>query len=124
MPRTEELKAQRYYCLDIAWHGDVCLARFRGSSLDDVWIDEMGDELCRLVQRDGCRKLVISFGEVDCLYSVLLGKLMTLRKVMLAHGGRLKLCDVPPLVHDVFRVCKVDGYFEFAPDQEAAMADW
>ena len=124
MTWTEDRKAQRYHCLAVSWVGEVCLVRFRESSLDDVWIDELGDELRQLVERDGCRKLVISFGELDCLYSVLLGKLMTLRKVMHAHGGRLKLCEVPAQVQEVFHVCKVDGFFEFVPELEQALADW
>jgi anti-anti-sigma factor len=124
MTRAAEPQTQRYRCLDITWTDDVCVARFSDSSLDEVWIDQMGEELRRLIERDGCRKLVLSLADLDCLYSVLLGKLMTLRRVMQAHGGRLKLCDASPLVREVFRVCKVDGFFEFAPDLDAALREW
>jgi len=113
-----------YQCLRLEWSGDVCLAQVQGSSLEDSWVDELGEELLHLVEQERCRKLVLSMNQLDCLYSVLLGKLLTVSRAMQKAGGRLKLCDVPELVREVFQVCGVDSYFEFAPDRQAAMAEW
>jgi anti-sigma B factor antagonist len=124
MTRITAPDGARFRCLRVTWHGDVCLATFEGSSLDENWIDEMGEELRQLVEREGCRKLVISFAELDCLYSVLLGKLMALRRLMLSYQGRLKLCEVPPLVREVFRVCRLEPYFQFVDTREEALENW
>lgn len=110
-----------YHCLRLEWHGDVCVVTLQGSSLDDLWVEEMGRELHDLIQRDGCRKLVLRLGDINCLYSVLLGKLLTIRRLMRSFNGRLKLCETPPHVAEVFHVCRLERYFEFVPTQEEAV---
>lgn len=113
-----------YQCFDVETEGDVTLARFRKGNLDEEWVHELGDELLSLIQADGARKLVISFNDMECLYSLLLGKLLRAKRCMDAVQGKVKLCDVPPLAREVFRVCKLDTQFEFAPNKESAMKGW
>jgi anti-sigma B factor antagonist len=110
--------------IDVERIGDVWIAHLKSGSLDETWIDRLGQNLLNLVHKEGCRKLVLHFGELDCLYSTLLGKLVNLRKVVDETGGRLKIYGVSPLVKEVFRVCKLDEYFEFARDRQAALKDW
>lgn len=122
-PRGRAMTRQ-YRSIDVEKVGDVFLVRFRNSSLDEFWVQQLGEELRVLIEVEACRKLIISFADCEALYSVLLGKLMTVRRQLEAVNGRLKLTDVSPLVRDVFRTCKLDQYFEFAPDREQAMAEW
>lgn len=111
----------RYENVSAEWVGDTCFVRFRSSSLEDSWIEQVGQELDHLIEVEGCRRMVISLEGVDCLYSLLLGKLLTVRRSMLDHQGRLRLCDVPSLVREVFRISKLEKLFEFAPDRETAL---
>ena len=104
--------------------GDVCIAHLKSGSLDETWIERLGQDLQDLVHKEGCRKLVLHFGELDCLYSTLLGKLVSLRRAMDEAGGRLKIYGVSPLVKEIFRVCKLDDYFGFAKDRASALRDW
>jgi hypothetical protein len=61
---------------------------------------------------------------MECLYSLLLGKLLRVQRAINAVDGRLKLIDVAPLAREVFAVCRLEVQFEFAPDLEAALGDW
>jgi anti-anti-sigma factor len=116
--------SEDYQCLAVEKRGDVSIVRFRGGSFDEPWMERLGSEFLHLVEKEGCRKLVLSLGELDCLYSMLLGKLISLSRAMQANDGRMKLCCLPPHVREVFAICKLDNYFEFVPDIETAMKDW
>jgi anti-anti-sigma factor len=113
-----------YECFDLEKVGDVAIARLKGGGLDDAWTTQLGDELLTLIYSDNVRKLILSFNNIDCLFSTLLGKLVRLKRAMESTGGRLKLIDVNPLAREVFSVCKLDTQFEFAPDSQTALKDW
>ena len=110
--------------LDVERVGDVWIAHLKSGSLDESWIEQLGHNLLVLVRNEGCRKLVLHFGELDCLYSTLIGKLVSLHKAMEGVGGKLRIYGVSPLVKEIFSVCKLDEYFEFASDRASALRDW
>ena len=110
--------------LDMERVGDVWIAHLKSGSLDETWIEQLGHDLEDLVRKEGCRKLVLHFGELDCLYSTLLGKLVNLQKILDETGGKLKIYGISPLVKEIFRACKLDDYFEFAKDRVSALRDW
>jgi anti-anti-sigma factor len=111
--------------LDVERIGDVTCARFRTTKLDESTVHELGAELLALVDQDGCRKLVVCLGpeEIVCLYSVLLSKLVTLQKHLLALGGVLRLAAVGPATKAIFEVCRLNNLFEFSPDRATAIAE-
>jgi anti-anti-sigma regulatory factor len=122
--QEEGLMNREFNCFELERIGDVAVARFRRGNLDDGWINQLGEELIYLIDEEGVRKLVISFNDMECLYSLLLGKLMRAKRHMDAAKGRLKLMDIPPLAREVFAVCKLDVQFNFAPNRESAIKDW
>jgi anti-anti-sigma regulatory factor len=103
--------------------GDVTCVSLVKHRLTEEELVQMADEVLGLIE-GGCRKMVISLGPraLECLYSVFLSKLVTFQRVMREHGGILKLCDVTPEVREVFRACRLDDLFDFAPDQPTALA--
>lgn len=104
--------------------GDVWIVSTRDGSLDERWLHQLADDLLALIRDNDCRKLVISLGDIECLYSTLLAKLMTVQRAMAAQQGRIKLCDLSPHVREVFHVAKLDHFFEFADDRGHAIRDW
>jgi anti-anti-sigma regulatory factor len=124
MRQLEASMAGSYRTIEVERRGDVSFVRFQSISLGEPALDEMGRELFHLIHVEGCRRLVLMVGPVNCLYSAFLAKLMIVRRYLLQHEGRLKLCDVPPFLHEIFRVCKLDGLFEFARDHDDALHNW
>jgi hypothetical protein len=78
----------------------------------------MANELMDLIERGGCRKLVLSLGPgtLECLYSVFMAKLVMIHRRLQEHEGAMIICDVTPDIMTVFEACKLQNYFEFAAD--------
>jgi anti-anti-sigma factor len=95
----------------------------RHTHLDDDGVEQLGADLSRLVDEQGCRKMVLNLGpqEMECLYSLLLAKLIYLQRRLEANGGGLALAQVTPYVHELFEVTGLLKFFRFFPDQAAAV---
>jgi anti-sigma B factor antagonist len=101
----------------------VIVVRFREAKiLEDRVIQQFGGELLDLVQGKPGIKLVIDFTGVKYLSSAALGKLITLRRRVDQVGGRLKLCEIAAEAMDMFRIAKLDEYFDICGDQPNAVA--
>ena len=112
-----------YRRLDVNEVGDVTIVRFRDHKIiEDINIQELGQEMFRLVETDGRRRLLLDFSSVDFLSSAALGKLITLDKKMKAHGGVLKLSNIRPEIYEVFAITKLNRLFDIKDDEADALA--
>jgi len=114
-----------YRRLEINEVGDVTVVRFRDKKIiEDINIQELGQELFRLIEEDGRGKLLLNFSSVDFLSSAALGKLITLDKKSKANGGVLKLSNIRPEIFEVFTITKLDRLFDIKDDEADALADF
>src|SRR5262249_31644802 len=60
-----------------------------------------------LVEEGNCRRLVISFGHVGFLDSMLIGKLVALHRILMERDGRLALCDVNTQLNEVLEIVRL-----------------
>jgi anti-anti-sigma factor len=104
--------------------GDVFCVRLLQHQFDDHSVRAMSDEVESLILKDGCQKLIICLGPLHCLYSVLIARLIKLRRRVNEHKGALKLCDVPSDIMKVFESCQLHTYFDFAADAGTARASF
>ena len=112
-----------YRHLEINPVGDVTVVRFRDHKIvEDINIQQLGQELFQLVEADNHDKLLLNFSSVDFLSSAALGKLITLDKKMKAHGGTLKLSNIRPEIFEVFSITKLDRLFDIREDEADALA--
>jgi anti-anti-sigma factor len=112
-----------YRRLDVSKVGDVSVVRFRDHKIiEDVNIQELGQEMFRLVEADGRDRLLLDFSSVEFLSSAALGKLITLDKKMKAHGGTLKLSNIRPEIYEVFTITKLNRLFDIRKDEADALA--
>jgi anti-anti-sigma factor len=75
--------------------------------LDIVTADRMGKDLYRLADDPGCPNLLLNFSGVTGVSSVMVGKLLVLRKKMQCKRGRLKLCGVGAELREAFTIMKL-----------------
>jgi anti-sigma B factor antagonist len=102
--------------------GDITVVSFLDKKiLDEQNIQIIGEELFRLVDDQGYRKLLLNFGNVEYLSSAALGKLITLNKKLQQAGGRLVLCNIRPEIHEVFEITKLDKFFKIVKEEQAAL---
>jgi anti-sigma B factor antagonist len=112
-----------YRHLDVSEVGDVTVVRFRDHKIvEDINIQELGQEIFHLVEGDGRDRLLLDFSAVDFLSSSALGKLITLDKKMKAHGGTLKLSNIRPEIYEVFIITKLNRLFDIRADEAEALA--
>ncbi len=112
-----------YRRLDLNEVGDVVVVRFLDQKIiEDVNIQELGQELFRLVEVDNCRKILLNFSEVDFLSSAALGKLITMDKKAKKHGSVLKLSNIRPEIYEVFAITKLNRLFDINDDEADALA--
>jgi anti-sigma B factor antagonist len=112
-----------YRRLDLSEVGEVTVVRFRDHKIiEDLAIQELGQELFQLVEVDRRRRLLLNFSSVDFLSSAALGKLITLDRKVKAHGGTLKLSNIRPEIYDVFNITKLDRLFDIKEDEADALA--
>jgi anti-sigma B factor antagonist len=112
-----------YRRLDVNDVGDVTVVRFRDRKIvEDINIQELGQEMFHLVEADNRDKLLLNFSKVDFLSSAALGKLITLDKKMKAHGGTLKLSNIRSEIYEVFAITKLNRLFDIRDDEADALA--
>ncbi|MHB8899527.1 MAG: STAS domain-containing protein [Thermoguttaceae bacterium] len=109
--------------LDVNEVGDVTVVHFRDQKIiEDLGIQELGQELFQLVEVRNCRKIVLNFSAVDFLSSAALGKLITLDKKMKSKAGKLKLCNIRPEIYEVFAITRLNRLFDIKDEEADALA--
>ena len=113
-----------YQHIAVGQVGEVYCVRLRHGHLDDDGVEQLGAEISsRLVDEEGCRKMVLNLGpqELECLYSLFLAKLIHLQRRLTASSGGLALAHATPYLHELFAVTGLHKIFRFYPDQAAAV---
>ena len=67
---------------------------------------------------------MVDFSEVAFFSSAAIGKLISLNGRVKAHGGVMKLCNVPPEILNVLKTCKLDRVFEIRHDKADALGSF
>jgi len=102
--------------------GNISVVTFlEFSVLDRTHIDKLGDELLKLVDEGGRKKILINFEGVEYLSSTVLGKLIALHKRIALARGELKLCAIKPSILEIFEITKLDRVFNIYDDQQQAL---
>ena len=108
--------------LEVEDIGDIAVVNFVDKKiLDEQNIQMIGDDLFRLVDELGRRKILLNFGNVEFLSSAALGKLITLNRKVQAVRGKLVLCNISKEIREVFEITKLDKLFTILPDEQAAL---
>lgn len=109
--------------------GDVIVIRFTSERLiEDLWINQMRNELRTLYEAKSPTKVVVDFAGVNFVSSAALGILMKLRKQVegeerKAHGD-LKLCNMILGIFQLFSHTRLDRLFEIQATREDALATY
>jgi anti-sigma B factor antagonist len=101
----------------------VTVVRFiHAKILDDMVIQQLGEELISLVTDEQRESLLLNFEGVQFLSSAALGKLIKLDKTIKSAGGKLKLACIRPEIYEVFTITKLDQQFDIKSDEAEALA--
>ena len=116
---ASETRKPRITVADI---GDVAVVQFVDKRILDAQnIEMIGDDLFRLVDELGRRKVVLNFGNVQYMSSAALGKLIRLHQRLASVGGKLVLCGISKELYDVFAITKLDKMLSIVKDEPLAL---
>ncbi len=90
--------------------------------LEELSIQEIGEELDQIVESEPGVKLLLNFKNVDHLSSAALGMLITLNKKIKERDGDLKLSDINRQIFEVFKITKLNRVFDIHDSADDAMA--
>ena len=90
--------------------------------IDPEAIQQLGQELFDLVERDERRKIVLNFSSVEFLSSAALGKLITFDKKAKKLGAEIVLTNIAPEIFQVFSITNLDKLFSIKDCEADALA--
>jgi anti-anti-sigma factor len=83
------------------------------------------EPLVSTLQTVGARRpqaVVIDLSQLTFMSSLAMGVILAFRRNVLAHGGRVKVAAVQPLVLDSFRRARLDKVFDLVDSVDVALA--
>ena len=92
--------------------------------LDEANIQQIGDEISRLIDSQTQPKVLISFENVDHLSSAALGTLITINNKIRTKDGQLRLANIDPQIYEVFVITKLNKLFQIHESAEQALASF
>jgi len=104
--------------------GVTCIAFVDRNILDEANIQQIGDEITRLIDEQAQPRLLISFDNVDHLSSAALGTLITVNNQIRGKDGQLRLANIDPQIYEVFVITKLNKLFQIHDTAEQALASF
>src|SRR5688572_7638246 len=99
------------------------VVEFRTPSLmDAMLLEEIGQELYRLVDEEDRRRLVLDFEKVQYLSSQAIGIVLQLNKKLAAlKNSKFVLCGVGPKLMELIKITRLDRVLTIKPSQREAV---
>ena len=112
-----------YQRIDVSDSNKITVVRFKDRKIiDPEAIQELGQELFDLVEKEQRSKLVVNFANVEFLSSAALGKLITFEKLAKRHNADLILTNIAPEIFQVFAITNLDKLFRIMDSEADALA--
>ena len=110
-------------------HGVLVLTVTAPKIEGELVAEQLREEMLGAVAQHHATRVVIDLAHTRYVSSIVFWPLLTLRKRLAAQGGRLVICGLTGMVHDVFTTTKMvdtggspDAPFETAPDRPSAVS--
>jgi anti-sigma B factor antagonist len=109
--------------IQVTDHDGIKIVRFQDHQLfDERTVREIADQIAEALPNDGSPiRLVVDFSEVSLISSTFLSKLILLQRRIDGTGGKMRLCEMTPMIQQVFRTSNLDRLFKIDRDQRTAI---
>jgi anti-sigma B factor antagonist len=101
----------------------IKVVRFQDQQLfDERTVREIADQIGAALPNDGTPiRLVVDFSDVSLISSTFLSKLILLQRRIDGSRGKLRLCELSPMIQQVFRTSNLDRLFKIDRDERTAI---
>jgi len=110
--------ANQFTCVED--EGAVVVTFVRPQLTDEDNIEQLGQALFALLDKDSQRRIILDLSPLDYVTSSVLGKFITLHRRLHRQGGALVLCGLQPNVRETLRASRLLDYFQTTDTVEAA----
>lgn len=109
--------------IDVRDVDGVKIVKFLDRQLfDERTVREVSDQVSASLPNDGSPiRLVLDFTDVGLISSSFLSKLILLQRRVDGTHGKLRLCELSPVLQSVFRTSNLDRLFTIDRDARAAL---
>jgi anti-sigma B factor antagonist len=105
--------------------GNVAVVKFNDRRIiEAATIQELGEELGGLVEKDGQKAIVLNFTTVDFLSSAALNQLIKMNAKVKNAQAKMRLCGLKPEIKEVFEITKLTKVFDLKNDETEALKDF
>jgi anti-sigma B factor antagonist len=104
--------------------GVTCVQFVDRNILDEANIQQIGEEIGRIIDAAHQPKVLISFDNVDHLSSAALGALITINNKIRGKDGQLRLANIDQQIYEVFVITKLNKLFQIHDTTEQAIASF
>jgi len=88
--------------------------------LEENDIRAVQDSIMPVIDQSERMNLVVDFQNVRFLSSSVLGLLIRISKKIYERDGELRLCNINPKIHEIFKITRLTKVFDIYPDIESA----
>ncbi|HMB94677.1 MAG TPA: STAS domain-containing protein [Tepidisphaeraceae bacterium] len=99
------------------------VVEFRNPSLmDPAELEQIGQNLYRLIDAEDHRKIVLDFEKVQYLSSQAIGIILTMnKKLSQLKNSKLVLCGIGPRLQELLKITRLDRVLTIKPSQREAV---
>ena len=89
--------------------------------LEEKDIQALQESVMSVIEQNHGANMILDFCNVQFLSSAVLGLLIRISKKIYEDQGQLKLCNINPKIHEVFKITRLTKIFDICPDVKDAM---
>lgn len=102
--------------------GDLAVVKFSDRKIvDSANIEEMGEEMFSIVDKDKCKDVLLNFDGVEFMSSAALNKLILMDKRVKGAQGKLRLCNLRAEILEVFTITRLNRVFDIKKTEAEAL---
>ena len=89
--------------------------------LEENDIRALQESIMSVVEQAELINLILDFQNVRFLSSAVLGLLIRISKKVYERNGQLRLCNINPKIHEIFKITRLTKIFDIYQDLESAV---
>jgi len=89
--------------------------------LEENDIRALQESIMSVIEQAELINLVLDFQNVRFLSSAVLGLLIRISKKVYERNGQLRLCNINPKIHEIFKITRLTKIFDIYQDLESAV---
>jgi len=89
--------------------------------LEETDIRALQESIMSVIEQAKRINLILDFRNVRFLSSAVLGLLVRISKRIYEHDSQLRLCNIKPRIHEIFKITRLTKIFDIYSDLESAV---